>query len=562
MKWLFGFAFLFSFNSLFSQCLDGKCWDGKGTYLYPSGAKYVGHFKDGKIHGKGTLYFSNGDKYQGDWIDHYRTGKGTLVKAKGGEYTGDFKKNKFHGIGKYIYPTGDIYVGEWINNIAEGEGEYSFVNGNYYVGKFKEGKFHGKGTMYYTDDSYFVGNWAKNKKEGAGKMVGANGKSIEGNWQNGVFQKDGASPKKQTKTKIEKVDKKKIVSEVKTKSSVRNCNDGSCMSGQGEFVYRDGSKYLGEFYKGLPLGQGTVFYANGDKYVGGWSNHAPNGEGLMHYKYGRTLGAFWQDGKVIKVLNSVQNIPDEIVEIKRSLEVKIWSVLVGVGRYNHMPALKYTDDDAYRLFAFLKSPQGGAVPDEQIRVLIDEEAQRENILRQMKRIFLQADENDVVIFYFSGHGYDGSFIPFDYDGYNNLLKHEEVIKVLSMSKAKHKIVFADACHSGSLLQEEALAAKTPNFKPISEFYDSFDRTKGGLALLLSSKKDEYSLEDQGLRQGVFSHYLMRGLKGEANTNRDKIIDITELYNYVQGKVKKYTNGLQSPNISGNYDPKMPVSFER
>ena len=80
--------------------------------------------------------------------------------------------------------------------------------------------------------------------------------------------------------------------------------------------------------------------------------------------------------------------------------------------------------------------------------------------------------------------------------------------------------------------------------------------------MLSSKKDEYSLEDQGLRQGVFSHYLMRGLKGEANLNHDKIIDITELYNYVQGKVKKYTNGLQSPNISGNYDPKMPVSFAR
>lgn len=560
MKWLLGFVCLFGFTNLFSQCIEGKCWDGKGTYVYPSGAKYIGQFKNGKIHGKGVLYFSNGDKYQGDWVDHYRTGRGTLLKAKGGEYTGDFKKNKFDGIGKFIYPTGDIYVGEWVDNIAQGEGEYSFVNGNQYVGKFKAGKFHGKGTMYYTDDSYFEGLWAKNKKEGPGKMVGANGKSIEGVWKDGVFQKDNAKAKPSTPIKVK--EKEKISQETKLKSTVRNCNDGSCMNGNGEFIYGDGSKYVGEFYKGMPMGKGTVFYSNGDKYVGGWSNHAPNGQGLMHYQYGRTLGAHWQDGKVLKILNSVQDIPDEVVEIKRSPEVKIWSIIVGVGRYNHMPALKYTDDDAYRLFAFLKSPEGGAVPDDQIRVLIDEDAQRENILRQMKRILLQADENDVVLFYFSGHGYDGSFIPFDYDGYNNLLKHDEIIKVLSMSRAKHKIVFADACHSGSLLQDKSMVARSVNFKPLSEFYSSFEKTNGGLALLLSSKKDEYSLEDQGLKQGVFSHYLMRGLKGEANSNNDNIIDITELYNYVNTKVKKYTHGIQTPNISGNYDPKMPVSFSR
>lgn len=559
MKWLSCFVFMLTCSQIFSQCIDGECWNGKGTYIYDSGAKYVGSFKDGKIHGKGTLYFSNGDKYIGDWIDHYRTGEGKLFKAKGGEYTGDFQKNKFHGIGKYVYPTGDIYVGDWKSNIAEGEGEYSFVNGNIYVGKFKNGKFHGKGTMHYTDDSYFEGIWANNKKEGPGKMVGANGKSTKGYWKDGKFQKDKVKEKESPALKDDKLEK--ITSSTKIKSKIRNCNDGSCMNGKGEFVYRDGSKYIGDFYKGLPKGQGTVFYSNGDKYVGGWNKHAPNGQGLMHYKYGRTLGAYWQDGKVMKVLNSVQNVPDEIVEVNRSSEVKIWSIIVGVGRYNHMPALKYTDDDAYRLFAFLKSPEGGAVPDSQIRVLIDEEAKRENILRQMKRILLQADENDVVLFYFSGHGYDGSFIPFDYDGYNNLLKHTEVIDILSKSRAKHKLVFADACHSGSLLQGESLAAKSPNFKPLTEYYSSFESTKGGLALLLSSKSNEYSLEDQGLRQGVFSHYLLRGMKGEANADQNKIVTITELYNYVNKKVKKYTNGIQTPNISGNYDPKMPVSFQ-
>ena len=79
-----------------------------------------------------------------------------------------------------------------------------------------------------------------------------------------------------------------------------------------------------------------------------------------------------------------------------------------------MPPLRYTDDDAYQVYAFLKSPEGGALPDKQVRILIDEQATRQNILDAMRTIFLRADENDVVMFYFSGHGLKGaSFIPVD-----------------------------------------------------------------------------------------------------------------------------------------------------
>lgn len=573
MKWLCSISLVFVLQSLTAQCIDGTCWNGQGAFIYPSGAKYVGNFKEGKIHGKGILYFSNGDEYNGNWVDHYRTGEGKITFKKGGQYTGTFKKNKFDGYGKYVYPNGDLYYGEWVQNIAEGDGEYVFVNGNVYVGKFKAGKFHGFGTMLYENGSYFEGQWANNKKEGPGIMYAASGNSTEGVWVNGKRSEHSnvsanpkvnskLSEKKQKEKKTEAVENTVENSNVNLKSKIRNCNKGDCQTGKGQFDYRDGTKYIGDFRRGNPEGQGTVFYSNGDKYVGGWKNHAPNGKGIMHYRYGRNLGAIWKNGKVQEILQSVQDVPDEVVEVDYSPEVKIWSVIVGVGRYNHLPSLKYTDDDAYRLFAFLKSPEGGAVADNNIRVLIDEDAARENILRTMKRIFLQADENDVVMFYFSGHGYDGSFLPSDYDGFNNLVKHQEVIDILSQSKAKHKMVFADACHSGSLNKDNGLAAKGAYHQPLKDFYSSFEKSSGGLALLLSSTKDEFSLEDQGLRQGVFSHYLMRGLKGEANTNADGIIDITELYEFVKKRVIKYTNGVQTPNLSGKFDAKMPVSLLR
>ena len=37
-----------------------------------------------------------------------------------------------------------------------------------------------------------------------------------------------------------------------------------------------------------------------------------------------------------------------------------------------MPVLRYTDDDAYQMYAFFKSPEGGALDDEHIRILINE----------------------------------------------------------------------------------------------------------------------------------------------------------------------------------------------
>ena len=79
---------------------------------------------------------------------------------------------------------------------------------------------------------------------------------------------------------------------------------------------------------------------------------------------------------------------------------------------------------------------------------------------------------------------------------------------------------------------------------------------------MSSKGEETSLESSGLRQGVFSHFLIRGLKGEADLNSDKVISVQELYDYIYNNVRAYTGNRQSPVIKGTYDPQMPVAGVR
>ena len=170
---------------------------------------------------------------------------------------------------------------------------------------------------------------------------------------------------------------------------------------------------------------------------------------------------------------------------------------------------------------------------------------------------MKADENDVVLMYYSGHGLEGTFIPIDYDGFSNLLKHDEVKEILNRSKAKHKVCFLDACNSGSLL-----AAKGSFSNSLLYYYDEVEKSSGGTAFFMSSKSKEFSLEDGGLRQGVFSHFLIDGLKGLADHNHDKIVTLKELFNYVYSNVRQYTGNVQTPMIAGDYDENMPVGFIR
>ncbi|HMO39269.1 MAG TPA: caspase family protein [Saprospiraceae bacterium] len=500
------------------RCTKGTCLNGYGEYVFSNGDEYKGDFQSGKMHGQGILYYKNGDKYLGNWLHARREGRGRLIMING-----------------------DVYFGMFVQDRFQGDGELTFANGDRYEGQFKNGLFDGQGTMHYADGSQYVGRWSAGQRVGAGQMQLANGETLNGEWEADQYRAEWARVSYQGDT-----------------TSLRNCNANFCATGIGKYTYHDGTRFIGDFLDGKPEGTGMVYYKSGQRYEGQWRKDQPNGKGVMHYTDGKILGAIWENGTPAKRLfEEVSTERTNAVMIDYDPKVKIWAVVIGAARYSYMPVLRYTDDDAYQIYAFLKSPEGGALPDNQMRLLIDEDATRSNILYAMRSVFTRADENDVVLFYFSGHGIEGAFLPIDYDGNTNLIYHHEVRDMLMASRAKHKIVLADACHSGGLL-----ALKTPNSLDLQKLYKAFETTKGGTALMMSSKGEEYSLEDGGLRSGVFSHFVIRGLKGEADQNGNGIVSIQELYNYVYRQVRRYTANVQTPTISGSYDPEMPISVVR
>ncbi|MEP7196459.1 MAG: caspase family protein [Saprospiraceae bacterium] len=597
------------------NCTRGNCNSGFGTMVYPNNSKYTGEFVDGWMNGRGIYYYANGNKYIGNWLKNQKHGDGKLIYANGNIYSGKFQNDRITGFGNMNYKNGEKYVGEWKNENPSGKGTYYYASGERYEGEFINGKYNGKGKLYYTNGSTYEGEWKDDQRQGYGEYFDGQHKIVAGQWEKDnptqvvesdfdinndfVIMEDSSeipATKKEEisqvqnvekpKTKIEEplIEDKKLeivadskiietpsnapkindatISKIEVKEKVEekipNCNSAFCKSGKGTLDYADGSKFIGEFINGEPKGKGICYYANGDRYEGMWNNHAPDGEGVMYFKSGLIYGALWEHGTAKKQLSSKQEfVFNPNIKEDKNDEVKIWAVVVGVSRYEHMPSLKYSDDDAYKIYAFLKSPEGGALPDNQIKLLIDEDATRNKILTSLNELALKADENDVVMMYFSGHGLEGTFIPIDYDGYQNAVKHDEIRELFNKSHAKHKVCYADACHSGSLL-----AAKSPFASDLNLFYEELDKSTGGTAFLMSSKSKEYSLEDGGLRQGIFSHFLIRGLKGEADSNQNKTITIRELFDWVSKNVKEYSGSAQCPVIAGDYDENMPVGFVR
>ncbi|MEM9835216.1 MAG: caspase family protein [Bacteroidota bacterium] len=544
--------FFFSLLSLgvYAQgsCYKGDCKNGYGEYRFVDGARYVGDFKNGQLEGMGILYYPDGSQYLGNWRNQLQQGKGRLNQADGTTYFGMWDKGNFHGQGEMTFASGNRLSCTWENGVSSGQGSFFFANGDVYQGEIYADKLEGHGVMEFITGDRYIGDWQNNLRQGRGRMIFEDGSEVDGNWSNDFFQGNWDQLGFQGNPE-----------------GLKNCGTG-CNDPIGEYRYPDGTIYRGEIVAGMPKGNGSIFYTDGNIYSGNVEQHRPTGIGVMRYVDGLIQGGVWKDGRLYRKLYQSQGRPATQISMDSDPAVKVWAVIVGAERYHHMPSLKYTKSDAFYLYSHLRSPEGGALPTDQIRLLVDEDATHRNIIMAMRDVYLRADENDVVLFYFSGHGLQGAFLPVDYDGFENRLEHYEIREALLTTRARHKVVIADACHSGSLSSgatSQGFAARSGSIdKKLQQYYNALNDAHAGTALLLSSKGIEYSLEDGGLRSGVFSHFLIKGLEGSADQDEDSMVSIEELFQYVHREVRAYTGNLQTPTLSGDYDPVMPVALIR
>ena len=215
------------------------------------------------------------------------------------------------------------------------------------------------------------------------------------------------------------------------------------------------------------------------------------------------------------------------------LHAKVYLVSVGIANYpGTKNDLRISDNDAKTIAKVFQ-----ATKDASASILLNERATQSAILSTMRSTFSDAESEDAVILYFSGHGTPGALACYD-----GLLSYQHIFKMLKGCKAKRKIIIADACFSGKI--------RTSSQQPKS--YNS-----QYVMLFLSSRTYEKSKETP-FKNSLFTIFLERGLRGGADTNRDRYITARELYDFVHKGVTEASGNKQHPVMWGKFDNNMTV----
>lgn len=260
---------------------------------------------------------------------------------------------------------------------------------------------------------------------------------------------------------------------------------------------------------------------------------------------------------------------EEVIRVTRVKEHgKIWAIVIGINQYQNTRNLKYAVNDARAFKNYLKEYIG--IPDENIFFLIDEGATQAEIKSLLgTKIKRKAGKDDTVIIFYAGHGavetdpldpdgdgFEKYLLPYDGnldDLYSTAIAMKEIKTIFQRIRAERLIFIADTCYSGG---RTMLASKTR--ATLSEkFFERISRGKGRV-IISACSANEVSKEDDSLGHGVFSYYLLEGLKGEADFDGDGIINVSELFNFLSKKVPEASGQDQHPVRKGETEGELVI----
>jgi tetratricopeptide (TPR) repeat protein len=242
-----------------------------------------------------------------------------------------------------------------------------------------------------------------------------------------------------------------------------------------------------------------------------------------------------------------------------------YALVVGIANYQKLAAnaqLLFPERDAEAIYSVLISPEGGNFRAENVHKLIGPRATLANLRRELEEWLPSvAKDDDRVLIYFAGHGFvhigRAYLAPYDIDP-DNIAGTGYSMEALGNSiatkiRGKWKVLLTDACHSGSIMPPADSAMMNSALKGL-------DRS---LFSLTASRDREQSFEsrDWGGGHGIFTYYVVKGLEGSADENRDGIVTADELAEYVHTEVRRATATKQNPTSErGSFDPSMLLAY--
>ena len=231
-----------------------------------------------------------------------------------------------------------------------------------------------------------------------------------------------------------------------------------------------------------------------------------------------------------------------------------WALIIGIDKYDNVQQLNYAVKDAESIQDILVNSFNFS--EDNITLLLNEEATKDNIIQSFSDIIFKAKEKDRVLICFAGHGETmdlpgggeaGYLLPVDGDSKNlyvSSIGMDELKKISSMSRAKHVLFLVDACYGGvAAIGSRGLDVDTtPNY--IEKITNNNARQ-----IISAGGRGEKVIEKAEWGHSAFTLNLSRGLKDKnADLNGDGYITGTELGVFLNEKVTIDSDGQQTPKF--------------
>lgn len=217
-----------------------------------------------------------------------------------------------------------------------------------------------------------------------------------------------------------------------------------------------------------------------------------------------------------------------------------YAVVIGISQYREevIPKVAYAVKDAQAVASLLET-QGG-IPKTHIRLLTDSKATGNDLRSVGDWLRMRVKPDSTVYVYYAGHGtpnpQTGEAYLVPWDGHpdypSGLYPLKDLYATLNALPTKDVIVMLDSCFSGAA-GRSVLAKDT---RPMVISMENPLLASGKVIVLAASTGNQVSSDYARGEHGLFTHYLLAGLNGEADADHDGIVTLKEIFPYVHDSV--------------------------
>jgi hypothetical protein len=250
--------------------------------------------------------------------------------------------------------------------------------------------------------------------------------------------------------------------------------------------------------------------------------------------------------RAVEIKESVEtiseaNVDDIPLKVKGFEQKENVALVIGISKYREkqIPEVKYATRDAEVVARYLENV--GCIPRSNIKVLTDDKATKSDLEAHVNDwIKRRVTKNSTVFVYYAGHGSPGpsgseAFIV-PYEGHpdfpSQLYSLQKMYDSLGRLPARVVVVMLDSCFSGA----KGRSITGEGTRPIVMSFENPVLDSGKILVMAASSGSQMSSDYERASHGLFTYYLLRGLRGEASANSEGTVELGSLYGFVKKNV--------------------------